>query len=371
MDTKDLAQRVQQVTRILDKKDLKVVLLKDGLLTAYSFSGMALRCSFPLPGLTTALKVIPSHLIRALSVRDTDQFIVHAAPEKLGFEFTGLPGKPKAIITADPEHGFASVHFPDRAVKHPSITLTAGEVEWAKKYISYASTDQLRLSMMGLMVCLQRGMIGVSDAHLLPVLPMRDNPDQVKHLREATGINGFTIPTRIIEALPNGQPVTFRPVPIDKGNDKIVYERIAAYSGGFEAYFGYIEAPDFSKVYCEVKRLKSVTVQSDSLTNAATAALKFANPITSELVLSVRGNLLKVSSKDLDLGLSYGEAIHCYHHEADGEVFGFNGKYLLKAIKAAGKGMVTIFFEVPHRAFILSNWNNVLLMPLMVDKFDN
>lgn len=276
-----------------------------------------------------------------------------------GIEITSETGRYK--LSGENAEDFPKVPQPDAVTE---LNMTAAALSRAVGETIFAvSTDDLRPAMTGVLFQVSpEGMNFVStDAHKLVKLTRQD----IKAAKPAQ----FIVPKKALGLLKSALPQNDSGVNVafNKSNAFFVFENTRLTCRLIDANY-----PDYGAVIPQNNPSK-LSINRLEFLNALRRISIYANKTTYQVILTIAGSELKISSQDLDFSNEANERLTCSYEGNDMEI-AFNARFLIEMLGVLDSDEIEIELSTPTRAGVLRPVEKkenedllMLVMPVMIN----
>lgn len=276
-----------------------------------------------------------------------------------GIEITSETGRYK--LSGENADDFPKVPQPEAVTE---LNMVASALNRAVGETLFAvSSDDLRPAMTGVLFQVSpEGMNFVStDAHKLVKLTRND----IKAAKPAQ----FIVPKKALGLLKAALPMSDSGVNVafNKSNAFFAFENTRMTCRLIDANY-----PDYGAVIPQNNPNK-LNISRLEFLNALRRISIYANKTTYQVVLTIAGSELKISSQDLDFSNEANERLSCSYEGSDMEI-AFNARFLIEMLGVLDSNEIEIELSTPTRAGVLRPVEKndhedllMLVMPVMIN----
>ena len=337
---------------LFDIKDKKLSILATDLETV-------MRVQMDVESKTNGRVCIPARILMDSLKNIPDQPLSFDIDKNYTVEITSDNGKYK-VMGENPDN------FPKEPVSEDtnSFTMSSNALVTAINHTLFAvSNDDLRPAMTGVFFELStKGLQFVAtDAHRL-VRYKRKDVNCPKN-------DSFIVPKKPLNLIKNAFPANEDELTISYNSNHLFVSH-----GSTQLTCRLIDArfPDY-KVVIPADNPYKLIVNKAEFQGALRRVSVFSNKSTNQVVLSISGSELHLSSQDIDFSFEGNERMSCQYDGEDLQI-AFNAKFLIELLGAAGSNEVKIELSTPIKAGIIKPTEEdesvellMLIMPLMLN----
>jgi DNA polymerase-3 subunit beta len=302
---------------------------------------------------------IPAKILLDSLKNIADQPLTFTIDKQFGIEITSDNGKYK-VLGENPDN------FPkDPSADETSLfEMPASALATAiNKSLFAVSSDDLRPAMTGVLV--EMSTTGIqfvaTDAHRLIRYRLKDI--------ECAKNESLIVPKKPLNLLKSALPSNQNPVKLSYNSNHLFIE-----FGGLQMSCRLIDArfPDYKVVIPADNPYKLILSRND-FQNALRRVSVFSNKSTNQVVLSIHGSELQLTSQDIDFSFEGNERMKCQYDGEDMSI-AFNARFLIEMLNATTSDEIRIELSTSTKAGIIKPVEQeeqedllMLVMPLMLN----
>jgi DNA polymerase III subunit beta len=302
---------------------------------------------------------IPAKILLDSLKNIPDQPLTFNIDKNFGVEITSDNGKYK-VMGENPDN------FPKEPVADGSNSFTipaSALVTGINKTLFAVSNDDLRPAMSGVFFEMDpKGLQFVAtDSHRLVRFKRSDV--------ECPKTDSMIVPKKPLNLLKSSLPSTDEQLTVSYNSNHLFVKH-----GTTQLTCRLIDArfPDY-KVVIPADNPFKLTVNKSEFQSALRRVSIFSNKSTNQVVLSITGSELQLSSQDIDFSFEGTERMKCQYDGEDIQI-AFNARFLIEMLNASDSDEVVLQLSTPTRAGILKPVDEdensellMLVMPLMLN----
>lgn len=259
-----------------------------------------------------------------------------------------------------PVMGATDFPLMDKVESSDVYTLDSARLSsWLTVAGSFASTDELRPVLCGMLLYVKGGVIGACATDTRILFADSYEADTVKDVECVIPSSAFSAlktllrGTESVDVALNEKHISF------KTDDARLICQLQI--GRF---------PDFSRVIPQGNNI-SVSVGMDDLIDAINRVGLFTDKSHSLVRMDIQGMLCRLTGSDLNLGKLATDECMCQHSGDDIKI-GVSAEYLLKCINSLSYGDIVMTFSEPNRPILFKDSVNermqMLMMPMSLNE---